>query len=82
MRLFRIIKQPPDAQNVITAVYHSKRSAKAEAARLRAEDRVNHYRVEETRRRGDCLEVKTVWSSALAELAKVSPLRGNLRDDG
>lgn len=82
MKKYRIIRRHTDAPPEVVAIRAAKRPALAEAAELRAKDRRHHYAVQETRRRGDCLEVKTVWSSALAELAEVSPLRGNLRDDG
>lgn len=68
MKEYRIIRRHTDAPTEVVATRPAKRAALAEAAELRANDRRHHYAVQETRRRGDCQEVRQLWSSELAEL--------------
>lgn len=68
MKEYRIIRRHTDAPTEVVATRPAKRAALAEAAELRAKDRRHHYAVQETRRRGDCQEVRQLWSSELAEL--------------
>lgn len=70
MKEYRIIRHHTDAPTEVVATRPAKRAALAEAAELRAKDHLHHYAVWETRHRGNCQEVRQIWSSALAELAK------------
>ena len=70
MRAYRIIRPHTDAPPEVVAPRPAKRAALAEAAELRAKDHFHPSAVWETRRRGNCQEVRQIWSSALAELAK------------